>query len=65
MGKLVALFLLRDGMGQFLKEKLEYINIYKIFKYYYKELPHGYLILLYSFQIKIIYYISKLSIVKS
>ena len=28
-------------------------------------MPHGYLILLYAFQIKIIYYISKLSIVKS
>ena len=36
MGNLVALFLLRDGMGQFLEKKLEYINIYKIFKYYYK-----------------------------
>ena len=28
MGKLVALFLLSDGMGQFLEEKLEYINIF-------------------------------------
>ena len=36
MGKLVALFLLSDGMDQVLEEKLEYINIYKIFKYYYK-----------------------------
>ena len=32
MGKLVPLFLLSDGMGQFVREKLEYINIYKLFK---------------------------------
>ena len=31
MGKLVALFLLSDGMGQFLEEKLEYINIYSLY----------------------------------
>ena len=27
MGELVPLFLLSDGMGQFVREKLEYINI--------------------------------------
>ena len=32
MGKLVPLFLLSDGMGQFVREKLEYFNIYKLFK---------------------------------
>ena len=30
MGQLVPLFLLSDGMGQFVREKLEYINIYKL-----------------------------------
>ena len=33
MGKLVPLFLLSDGMGQFVWEKLEHINVYKFFKY--------------------------------
>ena len=32
MEKLVPLFLLSDEMGQFVREKLEYINIYMLFK---------------------------------